>query len=81
MVLSASEKGHDFWLCERCGLAAWPSLPQEKLTQHGEKAVQGGLEPFSDGVIAILITIMVTNPESEALKVPHGAELQALLPL
>jgi uncharacterized membrane protein len=34
------------------------------------------LEAFSDGVIAILITIMVLE-----LKVPHGAELQALLPL
>jgi uncharacterized membrane protein len=34
------------------------------------------LEAFSDGVIAILITIMVLE-----LKVPHGADLQALLPL
>jgi uncharacterized membrane protein len=34
------------------------------------------LEAFSDGVIAILITIMVLE-----LKVPHGAELAALLPL
>jgi uncharacterized membrane protein len=34
------------------------------------------LEAFSDGVIAILITIMVLE-----LKVPHGAELSALLPL
>jgi uncharacterized membrane protein len=33
-------------------------------------------EAFSDGVIAILITIMVLE-----LKVPHGAELAALLPL
>lgn len=34
------------------------------------------LEAFSDGVIAILITIMVLE-----LKVPHGAELAALRPL
>jgi uncharacterized membrane protein len=33
------------------------------------------LEAFSDGVIAILITIMVLN-----LKVPHGADLSALAP-
>jgi uncharacterized membrane protein len=34
------------------------------------------LEAFSDGVIAILITIMVLE-----LKVPHGASWQALTPL
>ena len=34
------------------------------------------LEAFSDGVIAILITIMVLE-----LKVPHGADVSALLPL
>lgn len=34
------------------------------------------LEAFSDGVIAILITIMVLE-----LKVPHGENLEALLPL
>jgi len=34
------------------------------------------LEAFSDGVIAILITIMVLE-----LKVPHGADLAALKPL
>jgi uncharacterized membrane protein len=34
------------------------------------------LEAFGDGVIAILITIMVLE-----LKVPHGADLNALLPL
>lgn len=37
---------------------------------------KGRVEAFSDGVIAILITIMVLE-----LKVPHGAELSALRPL
>jgi uncharacterized membrane protein len=34
------------------------------------------LESFSDGVIAVIITIMVLD-----LKVPHGADLTALTPL
>jgi uncharacterized membrane protein len=37
---------------------------------------KGRVEAFSDGVIAILITIMVLE-----LKVPEGADLAALLPL
>ncbi len=37
---------------------------------------RGRLEAFSDGVIAILITIMVLE-----LKIPHGAEWSALTPL
>ena len=37
---------------------------------------KGRLEAFSDGVIAILITIMVLE-----LKVPHGTDLTALRPL
>ncbi len=37
---------------------------------------KGRLEAFSDGVIAILITIMVLE-----LKVPHGADLAALRPV
>jgi TMEM175 potassium channel family protein len=37
---------------------------------------KGRLEAFSDGVIAILITIMVLD-----LKVPHGSDWEALRPL
>jgi uncharacterized membrane protein len=37
---------------------------------------KGRLEAFSDGVIAILITIMVLE-----LKVPHSAEISAMQPL
>ena len=37
---------------------------------------KGRLEAFSDGVIAVIITIMVLD-----LKVPHGESFQALAPL
>ncbi|HEY0379555.1 MAG TPA: TMEM175 family protein [Pyrinomonadaceae bacterium] len=37
---------------------------------------KGRLEAFSDGVIAIIITIMVLE-----LRIPHGADWQALRPL
>lgn len=37
---------------------------------------KGRLEAFSDGVIAIIITIMVLE-----LKVPHGVTIESLLPL
>jgi len=37
---------------------------------------KGRLEAFSDGVIAVIITIMVLE-----MKVPHGTELASLLPL
>src|SRR5712691_4677640 len=37
---------------------------------------KGRLEAFSDGVIAILITIMVLE-----LKIPHGSDLLALRPM
>jgi uncharacterized membrane protein len=38
--------------------------------------IKGRLEAFSDGVIAIIITIMVLE-----LKVPHASDLAALRPL
>jgi hypothetical protein len=37
---------------------------------------KGRMEAFSDGVLAIIITIMVLE-----LAVPHGADLAALLPV
>ncbi|MBO9577095.1 MAG: DUF1211 domain-containing protein, partial [Sphingobium sp.] len=37
---------------------------------------KGRLEAFSDGVIAIIITIMVLE-----MKVPHGSDFAALKPL
>ncbi len=37
---------------------------------------KGRLEAFSDGVLAIIITIMVLE-----LKIPHGADMEALRPL
>ena len=37
---------------------------------------KGRLEAFSDGVIAVIITIMVLE-----MKAPHGAELSALVPI
>jgi len=38
--------------------------------------VKGRIEAFSDGVLAIIITIMVLE-----LKIPHEAEFTALRPL
>ena len=40
------------------------------------KMHKGRVEAFSDGVIAIIITIMVLE-----LKVPHGADIAVLRPI
>src|SRR3989440_1375781 len=45
-------------------------------TSRRRRMTKGRLEGFSDGVIAILITIMVLE-----LKVPHGPDWDALRPL
>src|SRR4051812_875221 len=42
----------------------------------GTGMTKSRLEAFSDGVIAVIITIMVLE-----MKVPHGAELSAVTPL
>jgi TMEM175 potassium channel family protein len=48
-----------------------------RIMQHGGTDMRNSrLEAFSDGVIAIIITIMVLE-----LKAPHGATVQALVPL
>src|SRR5438876_5847957 len=43
---------------------------------HRREMAKGRLEAFSDGVIAIIITIMVLE-----MKVPHGSRLEDLAPL
>jgi uncharacterized membrane protein len=50
--------------------------PAREVGQYPAAVSKGRLEAFSDGVIAILITIMVLE-----LKVPHGADWSALQPL
>src|SRR5213079_2991308 len=45
-------------------------------SQAGGKMRTGRLEAFSDGVLAIIITIMVLE-----MKVPHEASLSALMPI
>jgi uncharacterized membrane protein len=53
-------------------------VPEIFLTAEGadHRMETNRLEAFTDGVIAIIITIMVLE-----MKVPHGAELSALAPL
>lgn len=50
---------------------ATPNVPGRRVVLHG-----GHLEAFSDGVFAIIITIMVLD-----LKVPKGEDFAALVPL
>ncbi len=55
------------------------SLPIHRKKERAKRVILMGknrLEAFSDGVLAIIITIMVLD-----LKVPHGEELVALEPL
>jgi uncharacterized membrane protein len=47
----------------------------KKIRNEGGLMGKTRLEAFSDGVIAILITIMVLE-----LKIPHGADLHAFIP-
>src|SRR5450759_494170 len=59
----------------RCHISAtfrpWPVFFETRIPMG-----KGRLEAFSDGVIAVIITIMVLE-----MKVPHGIDLPALLPL
>jgi uncharacterized membrane protein len=52
------------------------TMPNRTETMNETKITKGRIEAFSDGVVAIIITIMVLE-----LKVPHGANLAALTPL
>jgi uncharacterized membrane protein len=51
-------------------------LPLQRISLLSQRMKTTRLEAFSDGVLAIIITIMVLE-----MKVPHGAELAALKPL
>ena len=53
-------------------------MPAARIAGMSDKGVMGKarLEAFSDGVIAVIITIMVLE-----MKVPHGTEIAALLPM
>src|SRR5256714_6805497 len=60
--------------CRRSAWSTITSTPASAKREH--EMTKGRLEAFSDGVIAVIITIMVLE-----LKVPHGADAAALAPL
>ena len=66
------------WLCAGAHIAraAVAAAALAQLVPRRRDMGKDRLEAFSDGVIAIIITIMVLE-----LKVPHGADLAALRPL
>ncbi|MDR3395087.1 MAG: TMEM175 family protein, partial [Parasulfuritortus sp.] len=59
----------------RCGWAC-PAGMLVLFDSQGADMGKNRLEAFSDGVLAIIITIMVLE-----MKVPHGDSLEALQPL
>src|SRR5205085_11674670 len=60
--------------CRRSAWSTITSTPASAKREH--EMTKGRLEAFSDGVIALIITIMVLE-----MKVPHGADAAALAPL
>src|SRR5436305_12322017 len=60
-----------------CRRSAWSTITSMPASaKHEHEMTKGRLEAFSDGVIAVIITIMVLE-----MKVPHGADVTALAPL
>ena len=59
--------------CLETKLAFDVQLASPPIKCNGAKMTKGRLEAFSDGVIAIIITIMVLE-----MKVPHGESLDEI---